>query len=104
MIPMRVADQDVSVERPRFGLDQRLTETMGARTAIEHDERPARRSNLHTRRVAAIARGERTGLGNGPAGSPEANEHETGTSTPSRLYSFTIPALSRFPGWSANCC
>src|ERR1700739_3794228 len=83
MVAMRVADQKVPVKRPRLALDQRLAETVGTGTAIEHDERPARRSNLHARRVAAIARGARTGLGNGPAGSPEANEHELGPPLPS---------------------
>ena len=73
MIPMGVTDEDMPALD--VACDQLLSERMSACSAIDHDQRAARRTHLDAGGIAAIAGGGRSRRGYRAASTPELNVH-----------------------------
>ncbi len=75
VVPVRMADEDMTPARPVRLREQRLAEAVRAGAAIEQDQRAARAAHLDARGVAAVAEGVGPGLRDRAAGAPETDAH-----------------------------
>src|SRR5262249_43066041 len=76
VVPVRVADEQVQVDRRLQRLREMQAQLAGAGAAIEHDDGAVRRADLRAGRVAAEARGAFPGRGDRPTSPPEPDVHD----------------------------
>jgi len=74
VIPVGVGDHQMPAHG-RATAHQRLSEAVGSRAAVQHDERARSRAHLDARGVSAIAERARPRLGQRSSGAPESNLH-----------------------------
>ena len=77
VVPVRVPDEEMQLERLLLGLHEMQTELANAGAAIEDDERPARRPDFDAGSIAAVFRGKGPGRSDRATGSPETYFHAT---------------------------
>jgi hypothetical protein len=75
MIPMRVADEDMTAQAFCACGNQLLTKRMCSGSAIEDNKCSSRRAHLDARRVSAVTSGPRSRLGDRTSSTPELNAH-----------------------------
>src|SRR5215472_11365855 len=75
MIPVRVADQDVTPQTFHPSCYQRLAEGMRTGSTIDNDECPTRGAHFNARGVSTIADSGRPRLGNRPTRAPKLDVH-----------------------------
>src|SRR5262249_22686443 len=75
VIPMRVANEDMTAQAFGTSRHQLLTKRMSSGSAIEDNECSSRRAHLDARRVSAVASGARSGLCDRTSSTPELNAH-----------------------------
>src|SRR5262245_8493139 len=75
VIPVRVADEDMTAQTVGAARHQILTEGMCAGPAVNDDECSACRAHLNARCISSVTSRARSGLGNRTASAPELYPH-----------------------------
>jgi hypothetical protein len=80
VVPVRVADQHMTVNRPLARAEQVLAQLVDAGAAVDHQQGAGIGFDADAGGIAAVAHRARTGFGQRAAGSPETYFHWQRTS------------------------